>query len=145
MRIFRIFMLAALVSMMGALVWAQSPGPAPALSKRERIELCKKKQGTPLEPSATPPLNVDENAGFTRPRILRQVKPQPTGTSGRAVVEAVIDEDGCVRQARVLQSGGKSMDDEAVRSIEQWVFLPATRNGHPVSVFYVLTFNARID
>jgi TonB family protein len=145
MRIFRIFRLAALASMMGALAWAQSPGPAPALSKRERIELCKKKQGTPLEPSATPPQHVDEKAEITRPKILHLVKPRSTGSSGTAVVEAVIDEDGCVRQTRVLQSGGKSMDDEAVRSVEQWVFQPATQNGRPVSVFYVLTVNAHND
>ncbi len=31
------------------------------------------------------------------------------------------------------------MDGAAVAAVRQWVFLPATRDGHPVRVRYVLT------
>jgi len=155
MKILPVAVLMSLVPMVGAPAWAQSPATAPAptdqatpapvhLSKGERIELCKKKRGVPLEPAETQPLHVEEGK-VTRPIMLHNVKPRFTGETGTVVVEAVIDEDGCVRQTRVVRSVLKSMDDAAVRSLEQWVFLPATLNGRPVRVFYTLTFNTRIE
>lgn len=155
MNILPVAVLMSLALMVGAHAWAQSPATPPAptaqasqapppLSKQERIELCKKKRGVPLEPAETKPLHVEEGK-VTRPTLLHSVKPQFTESVGRVVVEAVIDEDGCVRQARVIQSAIPSMDKAAIRSIEQWVFLPATQDGHPVRVFYALTFNTRIE
>ena len=145
MKILPVSVLLSLV--VGSQVWAQSPNPGAApLSNRERVELCKKKRNVPLEPSETQPLRVEDNAGkITRPTLIHQAKPRFTGSAGTVVVEAVIDEDGCVRQTRVVQSATKSMDEAAVRSIEQWVFLPATMDGHPVRVFYNLTVNTRIE
>lgn len=147
MKILPVSVLMSLALVVGAQVWAQSPSQAPvSLSKRERIELCKKKRNVPLEPSAIPPLHVEDSEGkVTRPTMLQSVKPRFTGSAGTVVVEAVIDEDGCVRQTRVVQSASKSLDEAAVRSIEQWVFLPATMDGHPVRVFYNLTINTRIE
>jgi TonB family protein len=54
-------------------------------------------------------------------------------------VEAIIDEDGCVRQAKIVQTGGQSLDAAALKAMEQWVFLlPAMKDGRPVPVRYVL-------
>jgi TonB family protein len=157
MKILPVAVLMSLALMVGAQVRAQSPSTPPApttqasqapapLSERERIELCKKKRGVPLEPAETPPLHVEDSEGkVTRPTLLHQVKPRFTGSTGRVVVEALIDEDGCVRQTRVVQSATNSMDQAAVHAIEQWVFLPATLNGRPVRVFYKLTVNTRIE
>ena len=98
----------------GSQIWAQSPGQAPAplsISNRERVELCKKKRNVPLEPSETQPLHVEDSGGkVTRPTIIHQAKPRFTGSAGTVVVEAVIDEDGCVRQTRVVQSASRSQD-----------------------------------
>jgi TonB family protein len=159
MKILRISMLVSLALTVGAQAWAQSPSAAPAptaqatpapvpLSKRERIELCKKKRGVPLEPAETQPLHVEDSEGkITRPTIIYNVKPRFTGSTGTVVVEAVIDEDGCVRQAKIVQSqtDNRSVDVAALRAVEQWVFLPATREGRPVQVFYTLMFNTRIE
>ncbi|HEY3567451.1 MAG TPA: energy transducer TonB [Thermoanaerobaculia bacterium] len=150
MKILPVAVLTSLALMAGARAWAQSPStsPAPAgqapasLSKRERIELCKKKMGVPLDLAESPPLRIDGTDGkVTRPTIVYQVPPRYAGSRGKVVVEAVIDEDGCVRQARVLQSAGRNLDTEAMQSIEQWVFLPAMRDGRPVRAYYVLTVN----
>ena len=150
MKIFQVSILTSLALIVGTQAWAQSPatapaqaGPAPApLSKRERIELCKKKMGVPLDPAESSPVRADGADGkVTRPTILYQVPPRFVGSRGRVVVEAVIDEDGCVRQSRVLQSAGRDLDTEAMQSIQQWVFLPAMRDGRPVKVYYVLTVN----
>jgi TonB family protein len=157
MKILPAAILTSLALMVDARAWAQSPSAAPApttqasqapapLSKQERIELCKKKRGVPLEPAETQPLHVEDSEGkVTRPTILQSVKPRFTGLTGTVVVEALIDEDGCVRETRIVRSVLNSMDQAAVHAIEQWVFLPATLNGRPVRVFYTLSVNTRIE
>ncbi|MFL6259313.1 MAG: TonB family protein [Thermoanaerobaculia bacterium] len=157
MKILRISILMSLALAAGTQAWAQSPSAAPAptaqaspapapLSKQERIELCKKKRGVPLEPGESQPLHVEDSEGkATRPTIIYSVKPRFTGLTGTVVVEALIDEDGCVRQTRIVRSVLKSMDQSAAHAIEQWVFLPATLNGRPVRVFYTLAVNTRIE
>ena len=142
MKILRISVLMSLALVVGAQAWAQSQEPAP-LSKRERIKLCEQKRNVPLEPAESQPQKIDGSEGkVSRPTILHQVPPRFAGP-GRVVAEATIDEDGCVRQVRVLQSAGKRVDAAAVDAIEQWVFLPAILDGRPVRVFYVLTVTSR--
>jgi TonB family protein len=142
MKILRVSVLMSLALVVGAHAWAQSQAPAP-LSNRERIKLCKQKRHVPLEPAESQPQKIDGSEGkVSRPTILHQVPPRFAGP-GRVVAEAVIDEDGCVRQVRVLRSAGKRVDAAAVDAIEQWVFLPAILDGRPVRVFYVLTVTSR--
>jgi TonB family protein len=145
MKIFQASVLTVLALAMGAQAWAQSPSTAPApaaLSKRERIQLCKQKRTVPLDPAAIEALRLSGNEGeVTRPKILHQVPPRPMGSSGKVIVESIIDEDGCVRGSRILQGASKALDAAALEAIADWVFLPATRDGHPVKVYYVLTVN----
>jgi hypothetical protein len=49
------------------------------------------------------------------------------------------DEDGCVRDPRVLRGVNRYHDSVALEAVRQWVFLPATLEGKPVGVNYVLT------
>jgi TonB family protein len=147
MKTFRVSLLTSLTLAMGAQVWAQSPSVAPApeapqsqasasLSKRERIELCRKKRGVPLSPEEPQPQPV--GGGITRPTPIYQVPPH-SYFRGKVAVETVVDEDGCVRQTRVVRSIGQPFDDAAAKAFSQWVFLPATQAGRPVRVYYVLT------
>ncbi len=143
MKILRVPVLMCMALVVGAQAWAQSQAPAP-LSKRERIKLCEQKRNVPLEPAESEPLKIDGSEGeVSRPTIIHQVPPRATGSRGVVVMESVIDQDGCVRQVRVVQSAGKRLDTAAVDAIEQWVFLPAIRDGRPVRVFYVLTITSR--
>jgi TonB family protein len=145
MKILRVSVLMSLALVVGAHAWAQSQAPAP-LSNRERIKLCKQKRHVPLEPTESQPLKIDgTEAKVSRPKIIYQVPPRPVASRGKIVVEAVIDEDGCVRQAKVVQSATaeRALDIAALNAIEQWVFLPATLEGRPVRVFYTLTVNTR--
>ncbi|HEX9943407.1 MAG TPA: TonB family protein [Thermoanaerobaculia bacterium] len=125
---------------------AQQPGVPPAAeraySKRERIALCKKKQNAPLAPSEPQPLMVEGKV--TRRTILRYVRPMLGGGArplipGTVVLQVVIDEDGCVRNPRLLQGINGYQNSGALDAVRQWVFLPATLEGKPVSVNYVLT------
>jgi TonB family protein len=140
MKILRVSVLMSLALVVGAQAWAQSQAPAP-LSNRERIKLCKQKRSVPPEPGESEPLRISEGK-VSRPTVIYQVPPSFAGR-GTVVVEAIIDEDGCVRYPRVLQGAGKHVDAAAVDAMKQWVFLPATRDGRPVRVFYVLTVSSR--
>lgn len=122
---------------------AEQPGVPPAAeraySKRERIALCKKKQNAPLAPSEPQPLMVEGKV--TRPTNLRNVKPAYAGPpiAGTVILQVVIDEDGCVRDPRILRGINRYQDSASLDAVRQWVFLPATLEGKPVSVNYVLT------
>jgi periplasmic protein TonB len=81
-------------------------------------------------------------AGVTRPRLLREVKPQYTAGAmnarlqGSVVLECVVRPDGSVGDVRVLRSLDPvfGLDQEAVKAALQWRFLPGTRLGTPIAV-----------
>jgi TonB family protein len=117
------------------------PDEERAYSERERIALCKKKQNALLAPSEPQPLKVEGKV--TRPTILRQVKPvyAVPPVDGTVILQVAIDEDGCVRDTRILRGVNRYQDSAALNAVRQWVFLPATLEGKPVRVNYVLTIN----
>jgi TonB family protein len=41
----------------------------------------------------------------------------------------------------VLQKLGKGLDESAVRTIKQWKFSPATKDGRPVAVIITIEMN----
>jgi TonB family protein len=61
--------------------------------------------------------------------------------NGTVILQVVVDEDGCVRDPKILRGVKKYQDSAALNAVRQWVFLPATLEGKPVSVNYVLTIN----
>jgi TonB family protein len=128
---------------------AELPGVPPAAeraySERERIEICKKKGNAPLTPSEPQPLKVEGKVA--RPTILRQVKPEfaRRPVNGTVILQVVVDEDGCVRDSKVVQGVNRYQDSGALEAVRQWVFLPATLEGKPVSVIYVLTINTKME
>lgn len=64
-----------------------------------------------------------------------------SGTRGTVILEAIIDKEGCVRNLRVLQEVPNGLTEAAMAAVSRWVFSPATLNGQPVKVYYVLTVN----
>ena len=54
------------------------------------------------------------------------------------ILEAVIGEDGRVRNVRVLRSI-QLLDGAAVDAVRQWVFTPTLLNGQPVPVVMTVT------
>lgn len=53
---------------------------------------------------------------------------------GIVIVEVVVDENGRVRNPKILQSLGLGLDEQAVKSVLTWKFKPAMRAGKPVAV-----------
>jgi len=91
-------------------------------------------------------------ATVMRPQVIRQVAPQMTaesrqhpGFSGTVILEAIIDRQGRVQNPRVLRGLPYGLSESAIAAVKQWSFKPATLNGRPVRVYYVLTVNFRVE
>jgi TonB family protein len=80
------------------------------------------------------------DSGVTPPTLIAQTKPQYTRAAmqqkieGVVLIEAIIDVDGTVTEARVLRSLDPEfgLDDEALKAAKQWRFAPSTRGGVPL-------------
>ncbi len=80
--------------------------------------------------------------GVTFPRLLREIAPQYTNGALQARVQgivellAVVNADGSVGDVWVTRPLDRvfGIDDEAVRTVRQWRFAPATQLGKPVAV-----------
>jgi len=81
----------------------------------------------------------------TAPVLLDGPKPRYTDAAirarfeGKVILEAVIDEQGRVVQARVLKPLPLGLNRAALDAVKSWRFKPATYFGHPVKVYYTLT------
>jgi TonB family protein len=53
---------------------------------------------------------------------------------GEVVLEVTIAEDGSVRNPKVITSLGYGLDEEAIKSVLQWKYRPAQKDGVPVAV-----------
>jgi protein TonB len=79
--------------------------------------------------------------------------PQPSYTEiarkariqGVVIVQAIIDRDGGVTNVKVLKGLPMGLEEAAVDAIKQWKFKPATLNGKPVTVYYNLTVNFKLQ
>ncbi|MEN8165097.1 MAG: TonB family protein, partial [Acidobacteriota bacterium] len=67
------------------------------------------------------------------------------GINGVVVMEAVISEDGSVREVEVLRSNATALSEAAVEAVDQWTFEPATLEGIPVAVRYILTVKFKLQ
>ena len=83
--------------------------------------------------------------------IIDRVDPRYTEIARKAriqgivIVEAVIDRQGNVTEARILKGLPMGLDAEALSAIKRWRFRPGTMNGNPVPVYYNLTINFRLE
>ena len=95
------------------------------------------------------PMHVGGNV--KAPVAVKRVDPVYTEIARRArvegivIIEAVIDRQGNVTEARVLKPLAFGLDAEALRAVKLWKFHPGTLNGEPVPVYYSLTVTFRIE
>lgn len=92
-------------------------------------------------PDAPP---VNGGVGLDRlPEAIDKVPPRypdaarSQGTSGTVMVEALIGKDGSVQRTR-LEPNDRSLDEAAVRAVEQWRFRPAKSRGKEVAVWVMV-------
>jgi TonB family protein len=94
------------------------------------------------------PLRV--GGDIKEPKKIRDVKPvypelaQQSRVMGIVILEATIDRNGFVREARVLRSV-PLLDQAAVDAVLQWQFTPTLLNGVPVEVIMTVTVNFTLN
>jgi len=110
----------------------------------------------PLDPAPGPakdlgysPLTV--GGDVTAPIRLESPQPEYTERARRAriqgvvTIQAVIDTEGRVVDARIVQGLFGELDQKALEVVARWRFEPARSNGQPVSVYYNFTMNFRLQ
>lgn len=147
-------------------------GPTGDLLKESRVLLCSLRgpgaeESSELEPASpaasepapgepgTTPLLVAEPlwvAGEISPpeKLVAPLPRYPeserrSGLQGVVIVEAIIDQEGCVTDTRLLTGVSPGLDREALRVIKRWVFEPAKLKGVLVKVYYTLTINFQLQ
>ena len=132
--------------------YLQEAGPEGTSLKEARMLLCRTRnlQPDPPDPGMNPePIRI--GGEVKRPEILFQTKPEYTQEArrglagGTVIIETIIDDAGCVRSLRVLQGLSHGLTESALNAVRQWVFTPATLEGKPVKVYYVLTVNYSVS
>lgn len=96
----------------------------------------------PPDPRAIEPIPV---GGVIRPpkkvtHVAPLYPPIPLAArkGGLVILQAVIDEDGSVREVNVLRSD-PLFDRAAVEAVKQWRFTPTLLNSHPVPIVMTVT------
>lgn len=95
------------------------------------------------------PTPVAEYLVTQMPVLVKEVKPaypqdaKNKGITGRVVLQVLVDEEGRVRRADVLEDPGYGFGDEAQKALVQYVFQPAKLENKNVAVEirYVVAFD----
>ena len=92
-------------------------------------------------------------SGIVSPKILVEVKPTYTAEAMRAKIqgtvwlEAIVLPDGSVGNVQITRSLDPTfgLDQEAIKTVKRWKFVPGTRQGQPVPVLVEIemTFTLR--
>jgi TonB family protein len=138
--------------------YIKNAGPDGMAFKQAHIVLCQARMNLseaptpPYKPSSETAADIEKVGGeVTRPEILSQTRPVYTEEARKAkvtgivIVEAIIDQEGCVTNVRPLQGLPKGLTESAETAVRRWVFKPATLAGAPVKVYYVLSVNFQVQ
>lgn len=89
--------------------------------------------------------NVKAPVAVTRVDPLYTEPARRARIQGFVVIQAVIDRQGNVTEARVLKPLPLGLDTAALEAVKRWKFRPGTLNGQPVPVYYNLTVNFQLQ
>jgi protein TonB len=83
---------------------------------------------------------------MSEPKVIHKVAPRypeeakKEGVEGSVVLEAVIAEDGAVRETRVVKGEDSRLADAARTAVGQWRFEPVRdEDGDPVAILFTVT------
>ena len=89
------------------------------------------------------PIRVVKRTLQTQPKYTEEAR--LAGVEGTAVVYAEIAKDGSPDSLRVLRSLGYGLDQEAIRTVQQWRFEPNLQNGQVIRVATYVPVRFRLD
>ena len=88
---------------------------------------------------------------MTAPKLIQQIDPvypeeaRKNRIQGMVISEALIDRSGDVVDVKVVETADEVFNQPTIDAILQWKFEPATKDGEPVDVIYVLTVNYALE
>ena len=115
-----------------------------AANGRERVELAAKKEKAAAARRAKLASAVRVGGQVRPPIRIKEVPPvypaiaQSARVSGDVVIEATVDEEGKVADARVVKSV-PLLDQAALDAVKQWEYRPSLLNGVPTPVVMTIT------
>jgi len=130
--------------------------PESRASDKLRILLCRARStgadvGDPAAAYPAAPKSLPPNAQNSRPRKISGDSPKFTdgtrraGQEGVVIVSAIIDEDGCLQEIKLQKGVNPFADQDALRALPSWVFVPSFLKGNPVRVHYTMTVNVQLS
>ena len=132
---------------------AESAGDTtkPADVKYVPAEVRKRLKGTPVfevaeEMPEFPGGGMSAFMDYIKTNMRYPASAKENGTQGRVTVQFVVDEDGSIKDSKVLRSVDKDMDAEALRLINtmpKWK--PGRQKGQPVAVKFTVPVMFRLD
>ena len=84
-------------------------------------------------------INMAQLTHFPHPKP--DLSSLPHGTQGDVVLNAVIDEHGRIASLTLLKGLGEPIDNQVIAAVREWTYIPATKNGTPVSSEQELHFH----
>lgn len=117
------------------------------LDKQNSVE---RKTSGKVDPNAVATNSIDSEPVFDAeyldnpapfyPRIARR-----QGQEGKVLLDVVVDEDGKSLTVTIIQSSGhKALDDEAVKTVRNWKFVPARRDGKLVQANVIVPIEFKL-
>jgi len=91
------------------------------------------------------PIRYETDGPITEPRAIHKPNPKypeearKAGVTGVVVIDAEISAEGRVVNMKVLRTADEVFVQPTLDALSQWEFEPATLDGKPVAVYYVLT------
>lgn len=86
-----------------------------------------------ISPEMKPPVAISRPAPVY-PELARRVRKE-----GTVIVEAIIDRQGNVADARVLRDAGMGLGEAALQAVRAWRYEPALLDGRPMTVYLTVT------
>jgi TonB family protein len=87
---------------------------------------------------------------LTPPKVLHMVQPKYTSEAlrekiqGQVIVQLIVDAEGAVSNARIIEGLSPDLDEQALAAVRQWRFEPGTLDGQAVRVACFATLEFRL-
>jgi TonB family protein len=97
------------------------------------------------------PVRYDKET-MKEPKVIHKVAPQypadakEEGVQGTVVLDALIAEDGSIRETTVKEGADARLVEAARTAVAQWRYEPVKdEDGHPIEVLFTVTINFRLN
>jgi TonB family protein len=123
----------------GALAQTTNASPEADKPQQTKDQQAKDQPAKPQAPDDDIPL-FKMGPGMTPPRATYQPEPEYSDQArkkkfqGTCLLELVIGADGKPRDVRVIRHLGMGLDEIAVKTVKNWEFEPARKDGQPIAV-----------